>query len=336
MKASSPKRKLLFLNAFRLIVFLIVLEFLLRLLGNYKTQTEIYTGTYQYFFENKVYSSWFHTFKPNSSSYYGNTEFQEINHYNDLGQREKSFASFKKDTSSIKIVCLGDSFTEGDGATYDSTWVRYVEAQLNSGGDCFNVYNAGVCGSDVFYNYIMLKEKLLESKPSYVIECINNSDLTDVYYRGDLARFNEDGTLNSPNFKAWEVFFKYSHAIRFIISVFTPYDHNLVKRKDELETKVTIAEQIKKTQAFCKNNNIKYTLVIMPTAYEIKNADSEFRFENFHLILNNRVAYINIFDCMENKFPNQEIDAYYWLNDGHYNGKGYYEMGKCIMEELKL
>lgn len=318
---------------FQLSIFLISLEFLLRLFSVNETYSEKLTGNYQYFYKQQK-PSWFLVWSPNSSFEHHQEEFNYLNHYNDLGHREIDFSDFQKDSSAIKIVCLGDSFTEGDGTPYDSSWVRFFESNIRNALDT-NVlcYNAGVCGSDVFYNGVMLKEKLIQAKPSVVIECVNKSDITDIYYRGGKERFNEDGTLNSPNEKWWEPLYKYSYTFRIVIVSLGPYDKNLINQwtldRDELQSLNMMSAKISETYQLCKSHNISYCLILMPLP-----SDANFRtkvaFQTLPELLPKDIPVINLFPSFYSAFDTLDIRAYSWEKNGHYNGRGYQLMGEQI------
>ena len=325
---------------FNLISFLAVLEILLRLTGFFDTWNEKKFGTYHYMF-GQTKDSWFHTWPPNETIAYGGDEFTYQNHYNDLGHRDIDFKDFKQDTSASKYVFLGDSFTEGDGAPWDSTWVKAFEKNIRLQLDS-NVlaYNAGVCGSDIYFNYIMLKENLLESKPKVVFECVNNTDVSDVYYHGGLERFQEDGTMKSRDALLWEPLYKYSHVFRMFILIFTPYNSGLANEitLDREEQKIVekMAEQIKLTHQLCAENNIEYYLVYMPVSY----CEEQFEpsaFDSLPALLENKVPVLDIFPCMFTTLDCDNKYAYFWEKNGHYNGRGYGLMGDCIFEEyLKI
>ena len=108
---------------FSILVFYTFLEVSLRISSKFKTPNEISIGFYHCQYRQKT-PTWYYYYKPNWTHYYKQLEFEYTNVYNELGSREKPFIEFLNDTISDKIVCLGDSFTHGDGTSYDSSWVR--------------------------------------------------------------------------------------------------------------------------------------------------------------------------------------------------------------------
>ena len=325
---------------FIFLIFLFVLEIVLRFAGFFNTWDEKVNGAYQYKF-GQTKDSWFHTWPQNETITYGGDEFTYQNHYNDLGHREIDFKDFKQDSTANKYVFLGDSFTEGDGAPWDSTWVKTFEnnilTQLDSN---ILAYNAGVCGSDIYFNYIMLKENLLEAKPKAVFECINNSDIMDIYYFGGLERFQEDGSMKSRKPIKWEPLYKYSHVFRLFIQVFTSYNKNFTNKitfdNDKRKIIEGMAEQIKLTHQLCAENGIAYYLIYMPMP-DCAQENFVDDLDPIPALIENQVPVINIFPCMFSKLDCENVKDYSWERNGHYNGLGYGLMGDCIFEEyLKI
>lgn len=323
-------------NLFQIILFIAVLEILFRIFGINETFMESYEGTYQYFFVN-VQPSWFHTWQPNSTIKFGQDEFTYTNHYNELGHRETPFKDFQSDTSSLKILCLGDSFTEGDGAPYDSSWVRFFEQGLAQKLDTnVKAYNAGVCGSDVVFNGIILQEKLISSKAKVVLECLNNSDITDIYYRGGKDRFAADGSMNSPKVKWWEPIYKYSYVVRAFVCTFSPYDNNLTHQKnlekDEQLSLEIMANQIIESYNLCRSNNIDYYVIINPVPSDVIYRDFQI-FEDLPSLIPKEIPLINLYPRLYSTYDSLNITDYSWKANGHYNGKGYEVLGKSILKE---
>ncbi|MES2690363.1 MAG: hypothetical protein V4658_08170, partial [Bacteroidota bacterium] len=206
------------------LIFFVTLEAGLRIHGRYYTYTEN-NGDYYKSDYKKKFPTWYHHWTPNAVVDYKSAEFHYINHYNELGHREKPFSLFVADSTARKVVCIGDSFTEGDGTCYDSTWVRRLEQLTNVSSAELNepskektlFYNGGVCGSDVFFNNKMLQDKLVKANPVEVIECLNTSDINDVIWLGGNERFNADGTTSGKHAFWWDAFYHYSHVFRAFI-----------------------------------------------------------------------------------------------------------------------
>lgn len=318
------------------LLFIVVLEISLRASGAFKNYHEKTTGSYIPQYRQKT-DSWFHIWKPNTIVHFNQSEFNFYNKINEWGHRENPIDTFLQDSTSIKVLCIGDSFTEGDGVRYNDAWVRRFENLLNKHSDTsFLIYNAGVCGSDVFYNQKILKEKLIQLKPSIVIEALNSSDIEDVIARGGEERFNPDGTTTGKVGPRWEFLFQHFHIFRAFIIVVGGYNDNLIKNKLANQSRhdavKKIEKQVYKTWSWCKNNNIDYYLIIHPVPHEIEAYDHPFIFDNyFHAF---SFAY-NISSSLKEKWANEDIHLYSWPINAHFNKIGYFEMGNVIFDELK-
>lgn len=319
------------------LIFLLLFELLLRLTGVLKTSEEKSGYEYQerYYFEQ---DTWFHHWPPNETFEYTQQEFSFTNTINELGHREKSFEDFKNDTSSVKIICLGDSFTEGDGAPYDSSWVRRVENLLNEKFDTtFRLYNAGVCGSDVFFTNKILEEKLMASNPLLVIEALNESDLTDIVYRGGKERFNPDGTSSGKVGPKWEEYYRKSHAFRFFITTVGGYSKHLIKRGQEVDLELNslkiLSQQINKTHQFCIGNQVDYFIIPHPVPSWFENDLEEIFVVFMNEFLESEYG-INIYADMFDFYKQNNIKKYRWKQNGHFNSNGYFVMGDIIFEKL--
>jgi hypothetical protein len=320
------------------LLFFIFFEIFLRISGKYKTNSELNGKNYSYKFKvNKP--TWYHTNKSNSSRIKKEKEWQYFNQYNEFGNREKSIDNFVNDTISIKVLCLGDSFTEGDGAPYDSSWVRLFERKINSKEKLrYKIYNAGACGSDVFYNYKILTNKLISLKPKIVIECINSTDINDVIWRGGNERFNSDGTVSGKSGPSWEFFYCYSHVFRAFMNVFCKYNENLISENNLLLNEKSavslIVSQLEQTAQFCLNHQIEYHLIIHPLPTELINGATQPI--EFIQQLNHRPYVTSLFTSFSNYYKKNDLLKEYWIVNKHFNSKGYLTMGNIIFNEIKL
>ena len=137
-----------------------------------------------------------HVYKPNYRSSLNFAEYAYHIQTNSEGLREAEIP-VPNPHSDYRILALGDSFTEGRGAGQDSTWPKSLERKLNAsaGSRKTMVINAGISGSDPFFEYQLLKERLLKYNPNMVIVAINSSDIDDLIIRGGMERFQPGGIL---------------------------------------------------------------------------------------------------------------------------------------------
>lgn len=316
--------------------FLMIFELLLRLTGIFNSSNENQSGKY-YSQYRQFRPTWFYTGPINTIIKRTEVEFEYLNAYNDIGHRESNFSNFLKDTTTEKIICIGDSFTEGDGAPADSTWVKRLGVLLNNSkiGKPYKLYNAGVCGSDIYFSNKILVEKLSVLKPKIVIECVNSSDILDVICRGGIERFNPDGTTTGKIGPRWEFIYKYSHVFRAYIRTIGGYDYNLLKVNEverlKSESVKLIKTQINETAVFCLENGIKYILVIHPSPHEI---GFRVKANLIETTLKDEPYIINLFPLMDNFYNTKKLSDFSWKINGHFNSRGYFIMGDLIFQEL--
>ena len=133
-----------------------------------------------------------HRFMPNASGRYRSTEFNTEYRINSLGLRDREFP-VEKPPQTVRVLMLGDSFTEGDGVESNETFSKLIEAQLRSAvpGNRVEVINAGVGSYSPILEYLYLKTEGLRLNPDLVVL---NLDLSDFY---DDINYSMLATLDS-------------------------------------------------------------------------------------------------------------------------------------------
>jgi len=118
---------------FLLVFILIAFEVILREMHYFETYSEAIGygyGTYYGQRTQNIYST--NAISKTFVLDHGDFKFNYTT--NELGLREKPVAEFVADTTAIKIVTLGDSYTEGVGAEYDSSWPKQLQYMLKAKG----------------------------------------------------------------------------------------------------------------------------------------------------------------------------------------------------------
>ncbi len=275
--------------------------------------------------------------KPSQVVSYRNKEFSFYRKKNDKGLSEKNIP--KKDSAEIRILCLGDSFTEGAGTSYDSSWVKHTEALLNetNRGNKFTLINAGLSGSDPFFEYLLLKNNLLDYKPDWVIMNVNQSDIFDFIIRGGMERFKSDGTVQYNYRPWWYQAYRYSYITRHIVHDVFHLSQMLHTIEDEQKL---VARAIKEINAVGQSleklgdeAGFKFVMVLQPLHSEIE--ANRYLYNNYLHIIDNLRYTINLMPCFVDRVKHlNDKSGYYWPADTHFNTKGYQIMGECIFENL--
>ncbi len=270
------------------------------------------------------------------------TDGKRFNHFrkiNKEGFSDKNWDTTKT-INEIRILGIGDSYTEGHGADADSTWVKFLEKNINSNKDDSKVYsflNAGICGSDPFFEFVLLRDKLLKYKPDVVIFVFNQNDFTDVIARGGMERFKPDGSVKyryRPN--VYEFFYASSYIFRLL------YDKD--NNQQEYEKYENFLFAFKQFEIFfdlvnnlAQENNLSTYFCFLPLNFDLKSCDE------MDYFLNLQAKYPNIKQMSFRSFlrKNRWLHALkfrnecYWSKDGHYTSKGYKFLANSIFEVLQ-
>jgi lysophospholipase L1-like esterase len=313
-----------------LVLSLIGIETLLRLSGVISVYIEKRTYFYRSMYDDSYAD--FHVIGRRENVYLkSGIDYSFLREPNNEGYSDKNWCITKPD-SCVRILALGDSFTEGDGAHKDSTWVKFLERKLHN--NHLEFMNAGLCGSDVVFLYNNLENKLLKYNPDIVILCINQSDIEDIIIRGGPERFkNNKIVFNKAPW--WEPIYAASHISRLFFRIF--YDNKLIPKSQVQKNNIESIEIIKSCllsfQTLCSKANCSFVCVFHPLTYELKNNVNYLK-EIITFCKNNSIQYVNLYDYYIKNRVDKKIYFYYWEKDGHHNANGYKIMADGIYEGL--
>ncbi len=316
---------------------IIIVEIILQLIGFMDTYSEmIGNGYYSYYGQKK--DSWYHSWKPNSTVDFKQPEFHFVNQYNNLGFRDKDWVKTKPD-SIKRLIVLGDSFTEGDGAVRDSAFPSFLERTLKNNNRNWEVYNGGVCGNDPVYNYQFFKTQI---NPYYQYDNLmllfNSSEFDDLIYRGGVERFLSDSTTQYKDGPWFEIIYRYSRISRVALHLLG-YNEVFLKESEHTELKTKQLEYFttlyKDIDVMCKINNKKMLVVIHLFPSELGNevCNNLLLYRLAKKLENNKVPHIFICEPMQNAYKKLPYESHSWPINGHFNGKGYQILSDVIYEE---
>jgi hypothetical protein len=258
--------------------------------------------------------------------------------YNSLGLSDYEWDTTKKNT--IRILCLGDSYTEGDGAIADSSYVSILRKTLKNKYSNIELMNAGNCGTDPFFNFKLYEDKLQKYHPDIIIQELSYYDLySDITIRGGRERFINNSTVQYRSVPKWEKLYAYSYIFRILIHSIGGYNIQLI-REDEMpkiinDCKLKTVELFKNYKELTSKNNTDLITFTFPVFNQLSNLDNN----EFHLEMNNEFSkfnlkFYNLQPCYDDEIKANYTDPqdYYWKIDGHHNAKGYEMMAKCLEE----
>jgi len=340
-KFPSPIAKNRLLAAFTFGLLILLLESFLVLTGLNKVYMETRGGYFQspYLYDSTDY---YHISHPSVTRFLTTPEYSFERSYNSLGYSGRAWDTLKQD-SVKRIVTLGDSFTEGDGASSDSTYPALLQDILLAKGSPVEVLNAGICGSDPVYSYKNITDRILAFKPDVVVVTISDNDIYyDLAIRGGLERFINDSSVHYKSPPNWEPLYAISYLSRL---VFHALDMNLsvpVPPKQrpayDRQTSQTLTHIFTQLDSLGLAYQFEVVVVQLPLHKEIKKKPYEFDFALLQKKLASltSVSTLDLYPCYAATISKaqQPLSAYYWKHDGHHNADGYRMMASCIADHL--
>jgi lysophospholipase L1-like esterase len=291
--------------------------------------------------EKDAYLERYYVHKPNSNYTINLTEFDYVLKTNSLGLRNKEIPPIK-DTNEFRIMCIGDSFTEGFGTDEAYCWPRILERELSERimTKKINIINAGTAGSDVVFEYTFLTEKLLKYSPDMVINALNTSDISDLTIRGGFERFKPENVVKYKEAPSWEPLYARSFIFRHIIHDFFQLNELFIPESGaeaEITNSVNIINStLLQFKDLSEKHGFVFVTILHPYDYQIfKNHDSYAALSNSISAIDG-LHYSNLRDYFKNDcgLNNDNLNQFYWKIDKHYNSEGYELMAKGIAKYL--
>ena len=325
------------------IVFCVIAaEIALRYLCTVCTWTEHNGGGYVSPYQEPPHNAWYHLRATNTTSSYNQPEFDYELRTNSLGIRDVEHPT-DKPPGELRIIGLGDSFTEGQGARYEDSYLQVLQRNLNSKQDRVHVrvVVGGVAGSDPFYCYRLLKDKLLQFQPDVVTLTINQSDVMDVITRGGNERFRDDGTVQFAEPPGDEWIFARSHLYRVFLMVVLGHDwfglspsEHATKRAEAVEKMQSIVGEFQKLGS---ENDFRLLVILHPDVFELTTASYAFDADALKKhFAENAVDYVDLLEYFRERVgPDRESqESLYWKKDFHLNEAGYRLFAEGVEECL--
>jgi lysophospholipase L1-like esterase len=250
-----------------------------------------------------------------------------------------------KQPGQLLIQTYGDSFTEGDGAPYDSAYPTILRLKLQQEfSERIVVQNFGIRGNDPGFYWRQLRDLGLTLRPDIIIINYGSFDFaTDMFTRGGLSRFHNDrwSALPAP---WWEFVYANSHAFRRLVDVLfgiSPYTFLTTpaqQRQRLTELQPQWNEVFDSIAKLAEVSGAELLVVKKPERSEIDNGRYEIDLSFFD---EHRGQYSKVkhYDLLDHYLDTRGLMAdstagYYWKNDGHHNAKGYALMAEGVHEAL--
>jgi hypothetical protein len=328
------------LVAMTVAVFVVALEVGLRLgTTRYATYAERNGRPWHSEYKPRV-RGWFHVYRPGPHRY-DKPEFVHTRRISTLGLTQE--LPGEKAAGEYRILALGDSFTESVGTSEEATWVRVVERTLSERYPARRIVtlNAGIAGSDPFFEYVLFRERLQSFQPDLVIVATNTSDVPEVVVRGGMERFQADGTLRYREPPRWERVYAASYVARMVIREVLQFDAQLLRPTERIGRHERVLEELREAveaiEGLCRARNARLLVVAHPMENEVRRGSYEFGFGRLvdALRQNPRFASVDLLErYREGPIRADNASEFFWPADRHHNARGYEVMGEVLAAEI--
>ncbi len=340
LKHHPSSRKNIQLLVAALFVGVLLAEMLLRVSGIHTTYLEQRGAPLYGSYYRPQETGWYHLNAPNKTHYLRTPEYSFHRTTNSLGLSDREFEKTKR-PGEYRIIALGDSYTEGDGAPEESTWPRLLLASLQQDYPHRDIscINAGVSGSDPFFEYVLLRDILLAYKPDLVIVAMNE-EASDLMVRGGMERFRPDGTVQYRKPPSWEWLYASSHIARLVVHRLLGYDYLFLKpeqRAAEYSRAISLlAESVGLFKDLAEAHHFHLLIVCHPLRSELESGSFYYLQKVLATCRSNHVECLDMleyFTALE-KIDRNSARLYYWERDGHHNARGYAAFARGVRWKL--
>ena len=313
-------------------------ELALMLSGYNKTYIEKRSGVFVSFF-NIVSTDSLRSYDPNTTHQLKTPEFDYPRQTNQYGFSD---FVFRQDTGQVLIQTYGDSFTEGDGSPFDSSYPAILRQLL---GEKYNVQNYGICGNDPAFYLPQYDRVGRLFHPDVVVFCYGTGDLlTDWLSRGGLERFTPTG-WQSKKAPWWEPVYALSYVARLFIEASGRHYNDFFMTPQEKEENLrALAPKWNELFVALANtaarDSTKILLLKKPERSEVALNKYQYGFAFFDSLVTTLpgVKHYDLLPFYRDTLGLQSQEAtapYYWPKDGHHNPPGYALMAKGVYKALQ-
>lgn len=249
--------------------------------------------------------------------------YEGINYQiNSEGIRNRELTT-KKDTGTIRILALGDSFIWGDGLKNEDLITLKLENNLiNYYGDNIEVINAGIGGFNTQDEYEQLMRLYPVYKPDVVIQFFFTNDLLSTDSTNQIKDIKVVYHMWMRKHSKFYSFLYYlikstiNSEISFPSFILPQDYYNLDDTKPGW---VNFKEYTNKIELFCDKNNLNYCFVLIPT---LTNLDSNYPYKEVNekvtdYVHSLKIPFLSYFNLFSKYKP---TDLWVSKENTHWNG----------------
>jgi len=284
------------------------------------------------------WATWYCLRRPNTTTKSEPVAFDFEITTNSMGIRDVDHPRAKSQNE-IRIIGMGDSYTEGAGAEFEDSYLKVLERHLNeqAEGKRIRVISGAVSGSDPCYSYMLLKDKLLPFDPDLVTLAINSSDIFDLVTRGGMERFQENGKVKFAKPPRREWLWARSHLFRLVMIGFFHYDISSFSPSERTakweEAVNTMSNAVKDFQKLSLIHGFKFLVILHPDFSEVKAGRYTFNVAKLKRTMDDfGIDYVDILPSFMKAIESgQAAETLFWTNrDWHNNAAGYRLFAKAL------
>ncbi len=287
---------------------------------------------------SSIYSTrgetYYRTRVPNTTFWFERPEFRFSRSINAMGYADREW-QVPKQPGERRILCLGDSWTEGMGAQYDSTYVSLLGSMLVRKDSSIRIMNAGICADDPCVNYVNYRDRLVQYHPDVIVQTLSFNDITtDIATKGGLERFGDHADLHPAPAPVWEPIYAMSIISRLVVR---SLGYNSLLQRVPLSRQQATELQQKIVGIFRTYAALAHqqgTLLIVVIQRDDNNFDMNSVITQLQRLPGVRVYDQQAFYDVEFSIRGNDRAKYYWPLDGHHNARGYELMARSIYEAL--
>jgi lysophospholipase L1-like esterase len=323
--------------ALGLAVSLATAEVALRIAGTFSTYSERNYGEYREVY-GRYNASWVHSWAPDSTLEFQAAEFRYTYHVNSDGVRDVEHA-LAPEPGRRRIVVLGDSFTEGVGADRHEAWPAVLGDLLEREGTPVEIFNAGVSGSDPFFEYQLLRQRMLRYRPDVVIVSINESDQADTLWWGGMERFKLDGSAHGlPPPRAMQLY-RRCHLARWVLHRLGGLQQTTMTfglpARTSWNAQCTLVEAFEAMAALRAEQPFELIVIVHPLPQNVRWRDSGYYQAFRERLAALGIVALDVSDALHAELEGEEQREFSWPIDMHYNARGYAAMARAVASVLR-